>query len=111
MKTSEFHKSNGQYDQTIDITNQVMRTLPSGRRNLEVPFIPYQGRVGILDGDPRTDFAPIKQLVVEYERYSATKMYSELVKQQEWGDNDLRFFEDHLVTITFVAPNNIRMGP
>lgn len=115
MKTSEFHKriegDNLYGGETIDITNQVLRPLPPGWSNrLVVPFIPYPGRVRIVDGEPRSDFAPIEKLYVEYERYSMTQMFSELVDEKRWGEHLVEFYDDHLVTITFIAPNNIRMG-
>lgn len=116
MKTSEFHKLAIDGDnlygmETIDITNQVLRPLPPGQGNrLVVPFIPYLGRVRIVGHDPWPDFAPIDKLYVEYERYSMTKMFSELVDERRWGEHLVEFYDDHLVTITFVAPNNIRFG-
>lgn len=109
MATSEFFKSSGQYDQTIDITSRVLRDVRGRGTTVRVPFIPYPGRVHLVEAEEPKPLAEFGVIEVGYERYSMTTVYRELVKQEEWGDNDIKFFENHLVTVTFLAPNTMRI--
>lgn len=92
---------------TVDISDQVLAKRPRYTSTLMIPFTTPDDYW--LHGSPPSVMPQQQVVEVGYERYSMTTMLSRLVDSKEWGSNRIEYFDDRLVTMTFIAPNTMRI--